>query len=157
MMCMIYRILILIAIVPLVVYIPTVLTWALAETEHPATTKLKNIKTLYSVLLDAPQYKVIQYDARMYIMTKIEGTTSYNTVAAVRCRWFEVIPYLLWRIRLYQSSKRSDQEDVIKDLLKIVEEQIPVQQKKAEQHIQEAAKILNSIERDINKEIKLEL
>lgn len=139
-------------------YLMTWMMWIIDDgSGRHITMKFSHLKTFYYTLKGHPAYKVFFDDARLYVLEIIPGLYPGNTVAAIRCRWFELFPYIFWRLRMMYGKEKARRADTIEYLIQILDGEISHHQKEAKSNIEKAEELMSQIDTQLKSKIELKL
>lgn len=118
---------------------------------------LKDMKSIYRSTINSfnPAMYVFFYAGWLHITLKQAGIfNSKKYIACMRCRVWEVIPYILWRFYINFNHSEVKKDKVLADLIKILNDEKIYHQEEARKNISQAEKILDNIKTQTNPTIE---
>lgn len=109
---------------------------------------LKDLKSIYRSTINSfnPALRVFFYAGWLHITLKQTIITSDRKyIACMRCRVWEVVPYLFWRFYIYFNHSEVKRDKVLADLIKILNDEKVYHQEEARKNISQAEKILDNL------------
>lgn len=109
---------------------------------------LKDMKAIYRSTINSfnPNMYVFFYAGWMHIILKqISITNRRKYIACMRCRVWEVIPFLLWRFYIHFNHSWVKRDKVLADLIRILNDEKEYHQEQARKNISQAEKILDNL------------
>ena len=118
---------------------------------------LKDMKSIYRSTINSfnPAMYVFFYAGWLHITLKQSGIfNSKKYIACIRCRVWEVIPYLFWRVYINFNHSEVKRDKVLADLIKILNDEKIYHQEEARKNISQAEKILDNLKLQTEPTIK---
>lgn len=145
-------VLIIIAVIVLGICIIGIIAWGTYRDSESSDVQivipLKDMKSIYRSTINSfnPAMYVFFYAGWLHITLKqISITNNREYIACIRCRVWEVIPFLLWRFYIHFNHSEVKKDKVLADLIKILNDEKIYHQEEARKNISQAEKILDNI------------
>lgn len=109
---------------------------------------LKDMRSIYKSTINSfnPAMYVFFYAGWLHITLKQAGIfNSKKYIACMRCRVWEVIPFLLWRFYIHFNHSEVKRDKVLADLIRILNDEKEYHQEQAKKNISQAEKILDNL------------
>lgn len=157
----VYAVLIIIALIILGICIIGIIAWGTYRDNEGNNVQiiipLKDMKSIYRSTINSfnPAMYVFFYAGWLHITLKQSGIfNSKKYLACIRCRVWEVIPFLLWRVYIHFNHSEVKKDKVLADLIKILNDEKVYHQEEARKNISQAEKILDSLKLQTEPTIK---
>lgn len=154
-------VLIIIAVIMICICIISIIAWGTYRDNEGSDVQivipLKDMKSIYRSTINSfnPAMYVFFYAGWLHITLKqISITSNRKYIACMRCRVWEVIPYILWRFYINFNHSEVKKDKVLADLIKILNDEKIYHQEEARKNISQAEKILDNIKAQTNPTIE---
>lgn len=150
--CGMIAISIIISLVILIALIVAIIAWGTYRDNEGSDVQiimpLKDMKSIYRSTINSfnPNMYVFFYAGWMHIILKQTSITNNRKyIACMRCRVWEVIPFLLWRFYIHFNHSWVKRDKVLADLISILNDEKEYHQEQARKNISQAEKILDNL------------
>ena len=150
--CEMIAISIIISLVILIALIVAIIAWGTYRDSENSDVQivipLKDMKSIYRSTINSfnPAMYVFFYAGWLHITLKQIGIiNSRKYIACMRCRMWEVIPFLLWRFYIHFNHSEVKRDKVLADLIRILNDEKEYHQEQAKKNISQAEKILDNL------------
>lgn len=150
--CKMIAIPVILSLVILIVLIVAIIAWGTYRdndgNDVQIVIPLKDMKSIYRSTINSfnPAMYVFFYAGWLHITLKQAGIfNSKKYIACIRCRVWEVIPYVLWRFYINFNHSEVKKDKVLADLIKILNDEKIYHQEEARKNISQAEKILDNL------------